>query len=58
METILIKIPPVISAALEVLSGMYGNGEERKVKLEKAGYDYMEVQSCVNDLCSIIKKYA
>lgn len=57
METILIKLPPVISAALEVLSGMYGNGEERKERLEKAGYNYDEVQSCVNELCSIIKKY-
>lgn len=57
METMVIKLPPVISAALEVLTGAYGNGEDRKEQLEKAGYNYAEVQSCVNDLCSIIKKY-
>lgn len=57
METILIKLPPVISAALEVLSGVYGNGEERKQRLEAAGYDYQKIQKCVNDLIELVERY-
>lgn len=34
--------------AEEVISGIWGNGSERKTKLEKAGYDYDEVQKAVN----------
>jgi hypothetical protein len=36
--------------AKEVIKGLYGNGSERKSKLESEGYDYKEVQSKVNDL--------
>ena len=57
METVLIKLPPVISAALEVLSGVYGNGEERKQRLEAAGYDYQKIQKCVNDLIELVERY-
>lgn len=32
----------------EVVLGMWGNGEERKYRLTKAGYDYKYVQSQVN----------
>jgi flagellum-specific peptidoglycan hydrolase FlgJ len=32
----------------EVVLGMWGNGEERKQRLTKAGYDYKYVQSQVN----------
>ena len=34
--------------AKEVVLGMWGNGEERKQRLTKAGYDYKYVQSQVN----------
>ena len=36
--------------ALEVLQGKWGNGAERKKRLEAAGYDYAAVQKKVNQL--------
>ena len=36
--------------AKEVLAGKWGNGTDRKYALEKAGYDYIKVQSKVNNL--------
>lgn len=36
------------TVAREVISGRYGNGEERKKKLESEGYDYNIVQATVN----------
>ena len=36
--------------AIEVLSGKWGNGSERKNRLTEAGYDYEAVQSIVNSL--------
>ena len=36
--------------AAEVIQGDWGNGEERKERLEQAGYDYDTVQSRVNEL--------
>lgn len=36
--------------AREVLLGKWGNGAERKARLEAAGYDYAEVQAKVNTL--------
>ena len=39
--------------AREVLSGFWGNGIERKVRLGAAGYNYYEVQSRVNELLGI-----
>ena len=36
--------------ASEVLTGAWGNGEERKRRLTEAGYDYMAVQKIVNQL--------
>lgn len=35
--------------AKEVLAGKWGNGEERKEKLTKAGYDYNAIQKLVNE---------
>ena len=35
-------------AALDVMNGKYGNGEERKRRLTAAGYDYWAVQHLVN----------
>ena len=37
-------------AALDVMEGKYGNGEERKRRLAAAGYDYWAVQRLVNGL--------
>lgn len=36
--------------AHEVISGKWGNGTARKTALEKAGYDYYEVQNAVNKM--------
>ena len=36
--------------ALEVIDGKWGNGEERKERLEAAGYNYQEVQNRVNEI--------
>lgn len=42
------SVKPIDKIAKEVISGIWGNGSERKTKLEKAGYDYDEVQKAVN----------
>lgn len=36
--------------AQEVIQGEWGNGDERKVRLENAGYNYQAVQDRVNEL--------
>lgn len=36
--------------AEEVINGLWGNGEERKQRLEEAGYDYYAVQNRVNEI--------
>ena len=36
--------------AQEVIDGKWGDGEDRKTKLEKAGYDYDAVQDRVNEI--------
>ena len=36
--------------AKEVIKGLWGNGQDRKSRLTKAGYDYSEVQKKVNEL--------
>lgn len=36
--------------AQEVIDGKWGNGEERKQRLEAAGYNYQEVQNRVNEI--------
>lgn len=36
--------------AKEVIEGKWGNGNERKAKLESAGYNYMDIQNVVNEL--------
>lgn len=57
MNVTAINLPQVFSVALLVIAGEFGNGLERKEKLEKAGYNYQSVQSCVNELLPIINKY-
>ena len=38
--------------AKEVINGLWGNGEERKRKLENEGYNYKEIQNEVNRILS------
>ena len=38
--------------AQEVIDGKWSNGDTRKSKLEKAGYDYNEIQNRVNEILS------
>lgn len=42
--------------AHEVIDGKWGNGEDRKTKLTKAGYDYKSVQAEVNKLLKTKKE--
>ena len=42
--------------AKEVINGKWGNGSDRKNKLTAAGYNYDEVQKCVNELLAPAKK--
>lgn len=51
------NLPQTVSVALLVIAGQFGNGEERKEKLSKAGYNPAEVQKCVNELLPILNKY-
>lgn len=53
----MISLPVTVSTALLVIAGAYGNGEERKEKLMKDGYEPIKIQSCVNELYPIIRKY-
>lgn len=58
MNVTAVNLPATVSAALLVIAGEFGNGEERQIKLTKAGYNYKEVQKCVNELLPILNKYA
>lgn len=42
--------------AKEVIEGKYGNYPERKINLEREGYNYREVQNIVNDMMNNISK--
>ena len=52
-----IQIPDIIAVSIEVCMGLYGNGEERKKKINEAGFDYEKVRKCVNKLYPIYKEY-
>lgn len=52
-----LKIPSTVAVAIEVINGIYGNDESRKTALCEAGYDYLKVQKCVDDLFPIFQKY-
>lgn len=47
------KLKPIDEVAREVIDGKWGNGSERKSRLEKAGYNYTTVQNKVNALLGI-----
>lgn len=57
MNVTAINIPQTVSVALMVIAGEFGNGSERKEKLEKLGYNYNTVRKCVNELLPILTKY-
>lgn len=40
----------------EVIAGKWGNGDERKIRLTDAGYDYNKIQSMVNEFLKPKKK--
>ena len=52
-----LKIPSTVAVAIEVINGIYGNGEVRKKNLTEIGMDYMKVQKCVDELFPIWQKY-
>ena len=41
---------PEYLAALDVMDGKYGNGDDRRRRLEAAGFNYQTVQHLVNGL--------
>ena len=47
-----------MKAAYDVMEGKYGNGAERKAKLEAAGFNYETVQRLVNGLAKGYDKVA
>lgn len=49
-------VKPVDEVAREVVQGIWGNGDERRVRLASAGYDVNEVQAYVNKLLTPPKK--
>lgn len=57
MTVTAINLPDTVSAALLVIAGQFGNGNDRKQKLTKAGYNPVTVQACVNELLPILNKY-
>lgn len=57
MTVTAINLPDTVSVALLVIAGQFGNGDDRKQKLTKAGYNPVNIQACVNDLLPILNKY-
>lgn len=51
------NLPETVSVSFLVIAGQFGNGEDRKLRLKKAGYNAEEVQKCVNDLLPILNRY-
>lgn len=57
MSVTIMNLPETVSVAILVIGGQFGDGEERKEKLKKAGYDPIKIQRCVNELYPIMSKY-
>lgn len=57
MTVTALNLPQTVSIALLVIAGEFGNGDERKQRLTKAGYNPVTVQACVNELLPILNKY-
>lgn len=47
-RALFLKDNNIVQIAREVIDGLWGNGIERKKRLTDAGYNYAEVQMCVN----------
>lgn len=58
LETVAGGMSANYKAALDVMDGKYGNGEERKRRLAAAGYDYWAVQHLVNGMAKGYDKVA
>lgn len=52
-----VELPKTFAAAILVIAGKYGNGQDRVNALTADGYDYNRVQKCVNELLKVIEKY-
>lgn len=52
-----LKVPSTIAIAIEVINGIYGNGDARKKNLTELGIDYTKVQKCVDEIFPIWQKY-
>ena len=39
-----------IDVAFDVIDGKYGNGDARRIALQKAGYNYDTIQNLVNNM--------
>lgn len=52
-ETTTIQLKTIDEVAEEVWNGMWGDGNERKEKLEEAGYNYDEIQKKVDELSEL-----
>ena len=52
-----LKVPSTIAIAIEVINGIYGNGESREKNLTELGIDYTKVQKCVDEIFPIWQKY-
>ncbi len=46
-----VGLKSIEQVAREVVAGKWGNGSDRKKKLEVAGYNYAQIQAAVNKLC-------
>ena len=57
LQSAIMKFPDTINVAMAVIVGFYGNGKDRKEKLEAEGYDYNTVQECVNEILRVFQKY-
>ena len=57
MTVTVFNMPETVSVAFLVIAGQFGNGDDRKQKLTKAGYNPVTIQSCVNELLPILNKY-
>lgn len=49
-EELKVELLPIEEIAKQVINGDWGSGEERKIKLIEAGYNYDEVQAKVSEL--------
>ena len=54
MDGILISMPNKMAVAFAVIEGKLGNGEERRQKLKKLGYNPDDVQQVVNQLIKMM----